>query len=82
MLWRDESVDGMKTGHTEAAGYCLIASAKRNDMRLVTVVAGSKSDKERFDASQRLLEYGFRFYAAQKLLEGNKRAQVLNSLGW
>ena len=80
LLWRDESVDGMKTGHTEAAGYCLIASAKRNDMRLVTVVAGSKSDKERFDASQRLLEYGFRFYAAQKLLEGNK--ELKSSTVW
>ena len=80
LLWRDESVDGIKTGHTEAAGYCLIASAKRNDMRLVTVVAGSKSDKERFDASQRLLEYGFRFYAAQKLLEGNK--ELKSSTVW
>jgi D-alanyl-D-alanine carboxypeptidase (penicillin-binding protein 5/6) len=80
LLWRDESVDGMKTGHTEAAGYCLIASAKRNDMRLVTVVAGSKSDKERFDASQRLLEYGFRFYAAQKLLEGNE--ELKSSTVW
>tara|TARA_B100001248_G_scaffold258600_1_gene243061 strand:- start:1742 stop:2899 length:1158 start_codon:yes stop_codon:yes gene_type:complete len=80
LLWRDESVDGIKTGHTEAAGYCLIASAKRNDMRLISVVAGSKSDKERFDASRRLLEYGFRFYASQKLLEANK--ELKSSTVW
>ena len=68
LLWRDDTVDGVKTGHTESAGYCLISSAKRNDMRLIAVVAGSPSENERLIASQRLLEYGFRFYATQKLI--------------
>jgi D-alanyl-D-alanine carboxypeptidase (penicillin-binding protein 5/6) len=53
LLWRDDSSDGVKTGHTEAAGYCLVGSAKRGDMRLITVVAGSDSDNNRFLASQR-----------------------------
>ena len=68
LLWRDDTVDGVKTGHTESAGYCLISSAKRNDMRLIAVVTGSPSENERLTASQRLLEYGFRFYATQKLI--------------
>ncbi len=71
LLWRDDTVDGVKTGHTESAGYCLISSAKRNDMRLIAVVAGSPSDNERLIASQRLLEYGFRFFATQKLITKN-----------
>jgi len=68
LLWRDDSVDGVKTGHTDSAGFCLISSAKRNDMRLIVVVAGSSSENERLTASQRLLEYGFRFFATQKLV--------------
>ena len=68
LLWRDDSVDGVKTGHTDSAGFCLISSAQRNDMRLIAVVAGSVSENERLTASQRLLEYGFRFYATQKLV--------------
>ena len=68
LLWRDDSVDGVKTGHTDSAGFCLISSAQRNDMRLIAVVAGSESEDERLIASQRLLEYGFRFYATQKLV--------------
>ena len=68
LLWRDDSVDGVKTGHTDSAGFCLISSAQRNDMRLIAVVAGSESENERLTASQRLLEYGFRFYATQKLV--------------
>ena len=68
LLWRDDSVDGVKTGHTDSAGFCLISSAQRNDMRLIAVVAGSESENERLTASQRLLEYGFRFYAIQKLV--------------
>ena len=68
LLWRDDSVDGVKTGHTESAGYCLISSAKRNDMRLIAVVAGSPSENERLISSQRLLEYGFRFFSTQKLI--------------
>ena len=68
LLWRDDSVDGVKTGHTDSAGFCLISSAKRNDMRLIAVVAGSPSENDRLTASQRLLEYGFRFFATQKLI--------------
>ena len=67
LLWSDDSVDGVKTGHTDSAGFCLISSAKRNDMRLIAVVAGSESENERLTASQRLLEYGFKFYATTKL---------------
>ncbi len=62
LLWRDASVDGMKTGHTEDAGYCLLASAKRNNMRLISVVLGTKSANARAQESQKLLNFGFRFY--------------------
>ena len=72
LLWRDESSDGVKTGHTSTAGYCLIGSAERGNMRLITVVAGSDSDNDRFLSTQRLLEYGFRFYATQKYFDPNK----------
>ncbi len=71
LLWRDESVDGIKTGFTNAAGYCLAASAKRGDTRLISVVLGAKSIKDRFDASQALLNYGFRFYETYKLYSAN-----------
>jgi D-alanyl-D-alanine carboxypeptidase (penicillin-binding protein 5/6) len=67
LLWRDETVDGVKTGHTEAAGYCLVSSAKRDGMRLVSVLLGAKSDKGRTRHSQSLLNYGFRFYETHKL---------------
>jgi D-alanyl-D-alanine carboxypeptidase (penicillin-binding protein 5/6) len=62
LLWRDSSVDGLKTGHTNAAGYCLVASAKRRDMRLISVVMGASSDKARARETQKLLSYGFRYY--------------------
>jgi D-alanyl-D-alanine carboxypeptidase (penicillin-binding protein 5/6) len=62
LLWRDSSVDGLKTGHTNAAGYCLVASAKRRDMRLISVVMGASSDKARARETQKLLSYGFRHY--------------------
>jgi D-alanyl-D-alanine carboxypeptidase (penicillin-binding protein 5/6) len=68
LLWQDDSSDGVKTGHTESAGYCLVGSAKRGKMRLITVIAGSTSDKARFSDSRRLLEYGFRYYVTQKVL--------------
>lgn len=67
LLWRDESVDGMKTGHTNAAGYCLVASAVRDDMRLISIVLGAGSDKSRVADTQRLLNYGFRFYRTQRV---------------
>jgi len=67
LLWRDETVDGVKTGHTEAAGFCLVASAQRDDMRLISVVLGADSDKARTQSSQALLNYGFRFFETHKL---------------
>jgi len=66
LLWRDKSVDGLKTGHTEEAGYCLVASASRNDMRLISVVMGTKSDEARSRESQKLLAYGFRYFETLK----------------
>lgn len=67
LLWRDETVDGIKTGHTESAGYCLVTSAKKDDMRLITVVLGTGSENARADATQALLNYGFRFFETHKL---------------
>jgi D-alanyl-D-alanine carboxypeptidase (penicillin-binding protein 5/6) len=69
LLWRDDSVDGVKTGHTESAGYCLVASAKRDDMRLVSVVMGTNSMKARVKASQSLLNFGFRFYETHRVYQ-------------
>jgi D-alanyl-D-alanine carboxypeptidase (penicillin-binding protein 5/6) len=75
LLWRDESVDGVKTGHTESAGYCLVTSAKQGDMRLISVVLGTESESARADASQSLLNYGFRFFETHKLYDaGNQLA--------
>ena len=71
LLWRDKSVDGLKTGHTKAAGYCLISSAKRDDMRLISVVLGAPTDSERASDSQALLNWGFRFYESHKLYDAN-----------
>lgn len=62
LLWQDERVDGLKTGHTESAGYCLITSARFNKMRLISIVTGSNSETGRANASRKLLNYGFRFY--------------------
>ena len=67
LLWRDDSVDGMKTGHTDDAGYCLVSSAQRDDMRIVSVVLGTGSAKSRIDGSQALLNYGFRFFETRLL---------------
>ncbi len=67
LLWRDPSVDGLKTGHTEDAGYCLVASAERNDMRLVSVLMGTSSTRARTEGTQALLNYGFRFYETRLL---------------
>ena len=73
LLWRDKSVDGVKTGHTEAAGYCLVASAKREGMRLISVVMGTDSEKSRLKESQSLLNYGFRFFETHRLYGGGDR---------
>lgn len=70
LLRRDASVDGVKTGHTQSAGYCLVASAKEGDMRLVSALLGSASEDSRLSETQSLLRYGFRFYETDRLYEG------------
>jgi D-alanyl-D-alanine carboxypeptidase (penicillin-binding protein 5/6) len=67
LLWRDDSIDGMKTGMTDAAGYCLVASAVRDDMRLISVVLGTNGTKVRADSTQALMNWGFRFYETHRL---------------
>ncbi len=71
LLWRDETVDGIKTGHTSEAGYCLATSAKRGDQRLIAVVMGAPGEKQRADDNQELLNYGFRFFETKKLYAAN-----------
>ncbi len=72
LLGKDPSVDGLKTGHTESAGYCLATSANRNGMRLVSVVMGAPSDKAREEASAALLAYGYTFYETVRLKSANE----------
>ena len=79
LLWRDRGVDGVKTGYTEEAGYCLLASAVRDGMRLISVVMGTDSDATRVRESQELLSYGFRFFETKRLYEAGpslKTAEV------
>ena len=76
LLWRDASVDGIKTGHTSAAGYCLMASAQRGDQRLISVVMGAPSDNQRINDSQALLNWGFRFFETHKLYDAGKQVAV------
>ena len=71
LLYVDDSVDGIKTGFTKKAGYCLVSSAKRSNRRLISVVMGAKSPEQRTAVSKSLLEYGFRFYETHKIFEKN-----------
>ncbi|MFT6350980.1 D-alanyl-D-alanine carboxypeptidase family protein [Neptuniibacter pectenicola] len=71
LLWRDKTVDGLKTGHTDAAGYCLVASAKRDGMRLISVVLGTSDEEARARESQKLLSYAFRYYRTHQLYKSN-----------
>ena len=71
LLWRNNSVDGIKTGHTDAAGYCLVASALRDEMRLISVVLGTRSEESRATESAKLITYGFRFFETHKLYAAN-----------
>lgn len=80
MLWRDASVDGIKTGHTDSAGYCLVASAKRDDMRLISVVMGTEGTKSRTSATQSLLNFAFRFYETHRLYQA--RESITSSKIW
>jgi len=82
LLWRDDSVDGMKTGHTDAAGYCLVSSAERDGTRIISVVLGTSSAKARIDGSQALLNYAFRFFETRLLYKAGEeitRARVWKS---
>ena len=72
MLWRDSTVDGLKTGHTDEAGYCLVASAKRDDMRLISVVMGTASEQARAAETQKLLTWGFRFFETRHFYQPNQ----------
>jgi D-alanyl-D-alanine carboxypeptidase (penicillin-binding protein 5/6) len=71
LLWRDPSVDGLKTGHTDEAGYCLIASAQRNGTRLLSVLLGAPTENDRVEFSEDLLNYGFRFFESHKIYDAN-----------
>ena len=71
MLWQDESIDGVKTGHTESAGYCLVSSGVRNDTRLIAVTLRSSTEKSRLTDNRRLLDYGFRYYRTKRVLEAD-----------
>lgn len=73
LLWQDPSVDGLKTGHTESAGFCLVTSAKREEMRLISVLLGAEDAKQRVQESQKLLNYGFRFFETHKLYDQGQR---------
>jgi D-alanyl-D-alanine carboxypeptidase (penicillin-binding protein 5/6) len=82
LLWRDDSFDGLKTGHTEAAGYCLVASAERDGMRVISAVLGTASDKSRIDGSAALIDYGFRFFETHLLYRAGEeitRARIWKS---
>lgn len=74
LLWQEEGVDGIKTGHTEAAGYCLVTSAERDGMRLISVVMGADSEREREQASRALLSYGFSRYETRRMLGAGEYA--------
>jgi serine-type D-Ala-D-Ala carboxypeptidase (penicillin-binding protein 5/6) len=77
LLWQDPHVDGVKTGHTSSAGYCLIASALRGERRLISVVMGTASDQARTLESQQLLNYGFQYFDTVKLYQANQSVKVV-----
>ncbi|MCR8921208.1 D-alanyl-D-alanine carboxypeptidase [Dasania sp. GY-MA-18] len=80
LLFKDPSVDGLKTGHTSEAGYCLVTSAKRNDMRLISVVMGTSSESARERETQKLLSYGFRYFETHQLYDAG--AELTDSKVW
>ena len=80
LLWRDQTVDGLKTGHTEEAGYCLVASAVRDGMRLISVVFGTNSEQARAAETQKLLTYGFRFFETKTFYQ--KGVELAKSRVW
>jgi D-alanyl-D-alanine carboxypeptidase (penicillin-binding protein 5/6) len=80
LLWRYQFADGLKTGHTTEAGYCLVASAKKGNMRLISVVMGEPNDQARMEDSIRLFTYGFRFFETKKLYSAG--APVVEARVW
>jgi D-alanyl-D-alanine carboxypeptidase (penicillin-binding protein 5/6) len=78
LLWRDPSVDGLKTGHTEEAGFCLVASAKRNDQRLIAVVFGTGSEAARATETAKLLGYGFNFFESKTFFKKGEAVQTFD----
>ena len=76
LLWRDRTVDGVKTGHTDAAGYCLVASAERNGMRLISALMGADTEPVRVRETQKLLQYGFRYFETRKLYDADAPLQA------
>lgn len=80
LLWRDKTVDGLKTGHTEEAGYCLVSSAVRDGMRLISVVFGTSSEQARAAETQKLLTYGFRFFETRTFYQ--KGTELAQSQVW
>ena len=72
LLWRDDSVDGVKTGHTDEAGYCLVSSAERDGMRVIAVVMGTASENSRITGSQAMINYAFRFFETRLLYKGGE----------
>jgi serine-type D-Ala-D-Ala carboxypeptidase (penicillin-binding protein 5/6) len=81
LLWRDPSADGIKTGHTDEAGFCLVASAKRQGTRLISVVMGAPTDAARADDSQKLLDYGFRFFETHVVYQANTELAQVKVIG-
>jgi D-alanyl-D-alanine carboxypeptidase (penicillin-binding protein 5/6) len=75
LLWQDDSIDGLKTGHTETAGYCLVSSGKRDDTRLISVTLKSNSEKSRLTDTRRLLDYGFRYFRTKKLVSKGQKVK-------
>lgn len=80
LLWRDKSVDGLKTGHTEEAGYCLVASSERDGMRLISTIMGASSENSRAQETQKLLNYGFRYFETHKLYSAG--TALIDSAVW
>ena len=81
LLWQDDSIDGIKTGHTRASGYCLVASAKRADMRLISIVLNSSSEKSRLQDTRRLLDYGFKYYQTKKIIAKFQPVSIVDVWG-
>ena len=81
LLWQDDSIDGIKTGHTKASGYCLVASSKRADMRLISIVLNSASEKSRLQDTRRLLDYGFKYYQTKKIIAKYQPISIVDIWG-